>query len=157
MFEAKAHLKDTNKFIERLEWGLEAQSKVQKALEDRGIKPMDIDERKPIYTKIDNPKPDLEYRQFFLEVRRQEFYDTVLLGYTKKYDGWMYHSINKNKLVFFLILNNAMDETAITLLNDKEPGLRTNKAGDVDYTLPFDEFKVLKFDECMDILAKILV
>ena len=158
-FEAKAHLGDIEKFKERLAYGLEAQDKVKESLENEGLITLESDEPKPMYTKIDHPKPDLIFDNVMVEVRRQDIkWGTVLLGYTKKADGWFYWSEKLQKALVFCILSKDMKKLAWVNLSLHKKGMYTkvNNAGDTDYVLSKEAFIISDYDTGIKRLVQVI-
>jgi len=158
-FSKSAH-PGKEEFKRRVEWGLVAQNKVRQDLLDRGIDILNEDfatfqEHMP---RVEIPEPDIECKYTYVEVRRQGFYEEVLLGYTKKLDGWMHHSELKGKELLFVMLDKSMDNIAwvsLTRHADKVYS-KQNSDGDDDYALPLYLFTQHKYDKGMNILAVLI-
>jgi len=155
----KAHLDNYDDFRIRFEYGLVAQKLFLENVLKAGIKPLKHDN---LYfdkdLKVPKPKPDFEFERCFIEIRRQDFYDNVLLGYKKKYDGWREHSVNANKTLYFCMLSKSMNHIAFTNLTENE-GLifeLKNSVGDIDYCIPLYTFRLNYFREGMEEIIKIL-
>ena len=144
-FEAKAHL-GKEKFKERLEWGLEAQNFIEEKLADKLIFTFNSDfkEFQEDMPKIEDPEPDLEYKNCFIEVRRQEFFNRMFLGYTKKYDGWNKHATEKNKTLYFVVVTPNFKRIGILNLTKHKRAVhkRINDAGDEDYYISLNHFRI---------------
>lgn len=152
-FEAKAHI-GKEKFKERLEYGLEAQRKMVNELTKRNIKILNSDfmEFQEDMPKVEIPEPDIEIDTVLIEVRRQEFYKKMLLGYTKKLDGWMHWSKKKNKPLYFVVVSHDLKRLGWVNLTKHRRAVhkQQNLAGDWDYWISIRHFSIKKFDQALD-------
>lgn len=160
VFSQNAILNDNKKFKKRVEYGLVAQNKFIDYLLRFNIKPIHSDFRsfQDNMPKIDHPKPDFEFSNSLFEIRRQDIFDPIFLGYTKKYDGWDKYSIEKNKPLYFCIISVDLKYISFCNLSLYKEFIfkRFNPVGDIDYCVSFDFFKSFYFEDGMQEVIKII-
>ena len=159
-FSPYAHPEDKEEFKRRVEYGLEAQNKFLSFLLHCNVKPFKSDfncfqEHMP---KVVDPEPDFEFEDCFFEIRRQDFVDPVLLGYTKKYDGWKKCAEEKKKTLYFCMFNSDMNSLAFANLSKNKYYVytRENYVGDLDYCISLKFFKVFPFIVGMEKIVRML-
>jgi hypothetical protein len=160
MEKYNAKLTNTQDFIDRYNYGVEAQKKFLKYITDAGIKPISMDSLTIDYSfpKIPHPIPDFEFNTCLFEIRRQDFYPTVFLGYTKKFKGWKKYSLETNKPIYFCMFSKDLNNIAYTNLSLYENQIYpiTNKGGDLDYRISFKVFKSATVDDGMKDIIRII-
>jgi hypothetical protein len=162
MDRKNATLNDTATFRSRFEYGKMAQKKFFEYIKQFGIVPLKTDfltfqENMP---KVDNPCPDFEFNSCLIEIRRQDFYNPVLLGYSKKYNGWKRHSLETKKPLYFCMLSVDLGNLAFSNLTVHESLIyeKQNAVGNTDCAISLDAFKVFKnFDDGMAAIINIIL
>jgi len=154
----KAYLGNRDDFTTRWKFGMVAQKLFLDKIQDSGIEPVDSDNFNLEYRISMCPKPDFEFDNCFFEIRRQDFFDPVLLGQRKKYDGWKYHSIKKAKTLYFCMLSKNLINLAYSNLteNASKISLKQNAVGDIDYCIPLDAFNIRELNEGIQDIVKII-
>lgn len=157
-FSQKAH-PDIEEFRRRWEFGMQAQRFIIAELAKIGIQPLDQDEDSwHPYDIAEKPKPDLEFQACFIEIRRQNIFDPILLGHTKKLDGWRYHAHLKQKTLYFVMLTKDMQTLGI--LNLTRDGFfvyqKENPWGDIDYCIAKCFLDLFPVDQGLAELIKII-